>query len=57
MVLERHHSNRICFMPLALDTPKLWERFSLGFESLGLLFRENILKKIIYGDKYAAEFF
>lgn len=33
MVLDRHHSSRICLMLLALDTPKLWERFSLGFES------------------------
>lgn len=36
MVLERHHSRRICLMLLALDTPKLWDRFSLGLESTGL---------------------
>lgn len=36
IVLERHHSKRICLMLLALDTPKLWERFSLGLESTGL---------------------
>lgn len=36
MVLERHHSRRICLMLLALDTPKLCERFSLGLESTGL---------------------
>lgn len=36
IVLERHHSNRICLMLLALDTPKLWDRFSLGLESTGL---------------------
>lgn len=40
IVLERHHSKRICFIPLALDTPKLWERFSLGLESLGLFQRD-----------------
>lgn len=26
-------------MPLALDIPKLWERFSFGFESFGLFDR------------------
>lgn len=36
MVLERHHSRRICLMLLALDTPKLCDRFSLGLESTGL---------------------
>lgn len=36
MVFERHHSKRICFIPLALDTPKLCERFSFGLESFGL---------------------
>lgn len=34
MVFERHQSSRICLIPLALDTPKLWERFSLGLDSL-----------------------
>ncbi len=36
MVLDRHHSRRICLILLALDTPKLWERFSFGLESTGL---------------------
>lgn len=36
IVLDRHHSRRICLILLALDTPKLWERFSFGLESTGL---------------------
>lgn len=28
-------------IPLALDTPKLWERFSLGLDSLVLLDRKT----------------
>lgn len=50
MVLERHHSSRICLMLLALDTPKLWDLFSLGLESTGLgrlyISRERIHKSV-----------
>lgn len=45
IVLERHHSKRICLMLLALDTPKLWERFNLGLESTGLGWLKQIESK------------
>lgn len=45
MVFERHHSSRICLIPLALETPKLWERFSLGLDSLALLSRNTLTVK------------
>lgn len=61
MVLERHHSRRICLMLLALDTPKLWDRFSLGFESTGLgrLYmgkrRERTHERVSFSNKLVPE--